>query len=471
MKGISTVFGACIINFLIGEIFSLCTLVVYEISYIKNIDNSISIDHITFYYPIETFFQCFFSFISGILYKKFGLHITNLIGIIILILGHYLMYVSSSLLLDLISVIFEGSGIGILYYPSTTNACEWFIEHNGLVIGILETMISIGSFVFAYIGEKIINKEKIQSRQHDNLYDIEIAKKIKTHLIFLIKCITIIYIISFLLMFDKKINDSNTNKNEKDDKLIELEDKGEEEINNNIDKNEHKSQPNLILTKDENENKYNQNNYKNILLIASKSKRLILFCIISILEFPVPAMIFSLYRGIGEYKKIDMHYLQLIGSVNFIFEGLSGFIFGILCDYINLKYLLLFINGINTLISFTYCYTFDHGLIFFLVTNFISFSAGGYYPFKDCYLMKVFGTFIYIELSSYVSFLRTFIISFMSPIVYYIETKIEIKDNTYKILFISLAMLNLMGTILGLFINDNQFNFKEKIKKKKSYDK
>ena len=103
-----------------------------------------------------------------------------------------------------------------------------------------------------------------------------------------------------------------------------------------------------------------------MLIIAGKSKRLILFCIISILQFPVPAMIFSLYRGIGEYKKIDMKYLQMIGSVNFIFESLSALVFGILCDYVNLKYLLLFINVVDTLISFIYCCTFDISFFLFL---------------------------------------------------------------------------------------------------------
>lgn len=89
-----------------------------------------------------------FSFVSGYINKKLGLYITNLIGTIILILGHYIMYLSSSLFYDIISIILAGSGIGIIYYPSTTNACEWFNDHNGLIIGILETMISLGSFLF-----------------------------------------------------------------------------------------------------------------------------------------------------------------------------------------------------------------------------------------------------------------------------------------------------------------------------------
>ena len=201
LKGISTVLGACIINFLIGEIFSLLTLVVYEISYIKKKDSSISIDHLTFYYPIEIFFQCFFSFVSGYIDKQFGLHITNLIGTITLIFGHFIMYFSSSLFHDIISIIFAGSGIGIIYYPSTTNACEWFGGHNGFIIGIIETMISLGSVYFSYIGEYIINKKKIKSHYDDNLYDFEIGKKMKEYLKFLIIFSICVFIISYIIIF------------------------------------------------------------------------------------------------------------------------------------------------------------------------------------------------------------------------------------------------------------------------------
>ena len=105
-KGISTIIGASILNFLVGAIFSLCTLSVYEISYIKGKGGSIKIEHLTFYYPIEIFFQCISAFISGIIYKKYGLHKTNLIGVSLLGFGYYIMYLSSNLIMDLISMNF-----------------------------------------------------------------------------------------------------------------------------------------------------------------------------------------------------------------------------------------------------------------------------------------------------------------------------------------------------------------------------
>jgi len=63
-------------------------------------------------------------------------------------------------------------GTGIIFYPSTTKAYKWFKEHNGIVVGIMETMISFCSFFFAFIGEIIINKDKISSNDEDNLKKI-----------------------------------------------------------------------------------------------------------------------------------------------------------------------------------------------------------------------------------------------------------------------------------------------------------
>jgi len=200
LKKISTFLGACVINFLSGTIYSLCTLSIYEISYIKEKGGSINIDHLSFYYPLEIIFQCFSSIISGILYKELGLHLTNLVGVTILSFGYFMMYISSSLGLDLLSMILGGIGTGIILYPSTTNTFNWFKGHNGIIVGIMETMISLGSFFFALLGEKIINNEEIQSREEDNLYDYEIGVKVKDYLLIQVISLIAAFLLSLLLI-------------------------------------------------------------------------------------------------------------------------------------------------------------------------------------------------------------------------------------------------------------------------------
>ena len=547
IKGISTLIGAGCINFLIGAIFSICTLAIYEISYVKAKGGSIEIENITFYYPIELFFQCISSFLSGYIYKRLGLHLTNLLGVIILSSGYYLMYISTSLAFDLISMALGGMGTGIIFYPSTTNAYEWFSDHNGLIVGIMETMISFGSFFFSFIGERIINKNERESNDENNLYDIEIAEKMKYYLLVLIICLISAFIISFLLMFKKKssydnlvpnygfikkekqnkngipiINSNivlNNKKESKNENLKEISSDDKKDKNNSINEqdldeekegNKHKKEESntefkkeekenntkkkdLIETsKDENNNKnskhikedkiiepYLKRNIKEIdednnvdknsmvFKIALKSIRLKLFCAIVILQAPVSNMAFTLYREIGEYKGIDTKYLQLIGSYYFIFECLSAFIFGILSDYIKLKYLLLFINIIGTLTGYIYCFTFKNSLIFFLAQNFISFTFGGYYSIKDCYLLKVFGNKIYIELSSFVSLMDAFAINILTPLTYFILSKFDDKDKAYWTLFISFGTMNLIGLILNLFLKENRINLNERIQRQK----
>ena len=202
-RGVSTLVGACFINFLAGAIFSLCTLSVYEISYIKAKGGSITIDHLTFYYPIEIIFQCVSAFFSGNIYTKFGLHITNLIGTTVLTLGYFTMFISSSLILDLLAMIIGGIGTGIIFYPSTTNAYEWFKDNTGVIVGVMETMISFGSFFFAFIGEKIINNDEIPSNNTDNLYDFQIGKRIKLYLVIQMIALVSAFIISYFLMHVK----------------------------------------------------------------------------------------------------------------------------------------------------------------------------------------------------------------------------------------------------------------------------
>ena len=539
LKGLSTLFGGVILNFLIGAVYSLSTLAIYEISYIKAKGGSIDIYHLTFYWPLEMFFQCISAFLSGSVYKKIGLHLTNVIGVIILELSYVLMYFSLSLFQDLTSVILSGIGTGIILYPSTTNAIEWFENRSGLIVGIMESMISFGSFFFCLLGEKVINKNGVESNDIDNLYNYEIGKKFKDFLIILILCVVVGFILSLILMKEKKkidkkeyytlhkeVNNNNKSENEKEnvegnvkennnenkinkkDLIIEnketMENKEEknnkveelidnqliekinEKVNNNVkdetainnlNKIQHVEIP-VANNNNNNVNNIDNNNnptkkeidkelkLKQAIKLAIKSRRLILFVIIVMLQIPVGSMAFALYREIGEYKKIDIKYLQLIGSFTFIQECLSSFVFGLLCDYITIKNLLFIINGVGTIFGFFYCLSFNNSFIFFLVQILLSFSSGGYYPVKDFYLLKVFPKEIYIELNSYVSFLVASAINLCNSLSYFILSLIHNKDTGFWILFISFGILSLCGFILNCFTNEEKINLRERIKKK-----
>lgn len=458
LKGLSTFFGAILVNLMVGSIFGWYTLSVYEISYIKrkDEDNFITIEHLSFYYPFEVIFQTLSSFVSGIIEKKLGLHLTNLVGFTMLGLGCFTMYLSQNFYIDILSMILGGIGTGIIYYPSTKNACLWFINHNGIVIGVIETMISLGSFFFSFIGEYIINPSGEDSEK-DKLYKLEIGKKIKTYLLVHIACVVGVYILSILLMYTKE-----EEKKDKNNKNLEISNKI---INQELllvpegDTPEKDSSSNNI-EKDQKKEK----DFKKMIKVAIKSKRLILYAIISIFACQGPSMVFSLYRVIGEnYEEIYTDTLKKIGSHNFIFECLSGIIVGVLCDYVNLKIILLTLGIANTTLIYTYCLTFKNHDAFYWSTNLQSFFNGGIFPFNDCYLMKVFGTDIYIELIGYISFVTNLFVIGLSPIAYIVETKVKEKDNAFWILFTSFGTLSLISLILSFFINSEPFDYDERL--------
>ena len=533
IRGISTLIGTGLLNFIMGAVYSLSTLAVYEISYIKAKGGSIDIYHLAFYFPLEMFFQCISSFFSGIIYKKIGLHLTDAIGVIILLLGYILFYLSESLLIDLTSVILSGIGTGVILYPSTSNVIDWFESGNGLIVGIMESMISLGSFFFCFLGEKVINKKGVESNDVDNLYDFEIGKNFNNN--------------NDNNNNDNNNNDNNNNNNNNNNKnknVIEKNNNNKEnfkeennnninnnkkdlieknnEINNNNESQEEKNnkieelidnkQINEEINPKENNNKTNEKNEDNTInkfninpnqqqeipvshneineeknkdkalskkerekqaqmklkqsiKLAIKSRRLILFVIIVIFQIPVGSMAFALYREIGEYKKIDIKYLQLIGSFTFIFECLSSFVFGLLCDYVTIKKLLFFINGIGTFFGFIYCLSFKNSLTFFLVQILLSFSSGGFYPVKDFFLLKVFPKEIYIELNSYVTLLVSIAINVFNSLSYFVLSLIHNKDTGFWILFISFGILSLIGFILNCFTNEAQINLRERMKK------
>ena len=109
------------------------------------------------------------------------------------------------------------------------------------------------------------------------------------------------------------INEGEDNQGENNKKENEVKETKNDKANENIDVKEDKKEPLLdkIIANDSSIN-YSGKNKKDIsqmLKLALKSKRLMLFSAIVILQAPVSNMAFALYREIGEYKKIDTKYL------------------------------------------------------------------------------------------------------------------------------------------------------------------
>ena len=151
--GVLCVIGSSIISFVYPSIFSFHTFCIYQTSYIKHNGGKADIIYTIFYYPVTLLFQSIFGLIAGIVFAKVGVHWSNLIGTAIFVLAGFIMYISNRFFLDMISSALYGIGVSILMFPTAINACKYFMNHIGLVNGIIETSQSIGT-TFLHLLEK-----------------------------------------------------------------------------------------------------------------------------------------------------------------------------------------------------------------------------------------------------------------------------------------------------------------------------
>lgn len=443
-NGVLSVIGASFINLIYPSIFSLCTFVVYQTSYIKNNGGNVNINHTMFYYPVILLFQSIFGLIAGYIDARLHVHWSNLLGSGLVILGSLILYLSKSFALDMVSMAVYGISIAFIMFPATTNACKYFMKHIGLINGIIETVISLGSTFFAFIGERVINPDEIPSRDDDFFYDNEIAKRMKTFLLIQMGCVAGVFIIGlFLNKRYQEEDEGKSDKNEQDKNLA---------VSNNNDTNN-----------DKDDKIAKKNLRKEKLKKALKSWEFWRFNIISLSMSPINNMVFSMYRGIGESKKINQTVLQLIGTLNFIVEVIFSFIYGILCDYVNFKILLFTMNIMGTVVGFIYCLSFGHTFFFTFLTLLITVQGSAYYSLKDYHLMKVFGTDIYIDISGFLCLFTGILVIILTFITYWVEQVLEEKDTAYWIMFCIFGGINGIGLVLGFFEKDTPFDYGENL--------
>ena len=198
--GILSLIGTGMLCFVVPSLSSFHTFAVYQTSYIKHNGGEASVTYTMFYYPVTLFIQSIMGLVAGIIFAKLGVHWSNLVGCVIYILAAFIMYSSARFYLDMISSILYGISCAILAFPSTINTCKYFMNRVGLVNGIIATLQSIGTTFFTYIGEQMINPEKVQSDPKDHLYNKEISSRVKYFLLLQIFCILGSFIVCEMLI-------------------------------------------------------------------------------------------------------------------------------------------------------------------------------------------------------------------------------------------------------------------------------
>jgi len=468
--GILCLVGTVIFCFVFPSIFSFHTFAVYQTSYIKHNGGDANINYTMFYYPVTLLFESICGLIAGIIFTKVGVHWSNLIGVSIYILATFIMYISSRFYLDMISSALSGIACAILMFPSAINTCKYFMNRVGLVNGIIVTSQSIGATFFSYIGEQIINPDRIQSDPKDHLYNKEISNNVKIFLLLQIFSILGSFIIcemltktydeknqeNFSIKFLFRINEikSLCHKNKNEQLLLVEEEDDVFSINPEIKEIEEDK-------KDKNKSKKNSKTRKEKIKMVLKSWKFWRYNLISLSSSPIINMIFSMYRSLGETYQINQNALQLLGILNSVISFIFSFIFGVLCDYVDFRILIFIDNMIGSIVGITYYHSFHDSLSFTILTLIIAVQSAGYNCLKEYHLIKIFGIDIMVDLSGVVSLTTGICVIALTIFTYIIERTLEQKDLAYLIIFPIFGIINFLGLILGFFESEESFDFSE----------
>ena len=468
--GILCLIGTCIICFVFPSLFSFHTFAIYQTSYIKHNGGDASVIYTIFYYPVTLFIQSIMGLFAGIIFAKVGVHWSNLIGSVIYILAAIIMYISTRFYLDMISSVLYGIACAILAFPSSINTCKYFMNRVGLINGIIATIQSVGTTVFTYLGEQMINPDNIPSDPVDHLYNKDIASRVKNFLLLQIFCVLGAYIIcemitktydennkeEFGLKFLFKINEiKSLCKKKKDEKLLIIE-SSDERFSINQDIKEIEDDKN-----GKNENKKKTKSRKEKIKMVLKSWKFWRYDIICITSSLISNIIFSMYRSLGETYQIDQNALQLLGILNSIIGFIFSFIIGVLCDYVNFKVLLFINNMLGAVVGILYYHSFQDTLSFCILTLIISIQSSGYFCINEYHLIKTFGLDILVDLSGVISLTTGICIILLTIFTYLIEISIAEKDLVYLIIYPVFGLINFIGVVLGIFEDNEPFDFGE----------
>ena len=468
--GILSLIGTCIICFVFPSLFSFHTFAIYQTSYIKHNGGDASVIYTIFYYPVTLFIQSIMGLFAGMIFAKVGVHWSNLIGSVIYILAAIIMYISTRFYLDMISSVLYGIACAILAFPSSINTCKYFMNRVGLINGIIATIQSVGTTVFTYLGEQMINPDNIPSDPVDHLYNKDIASRVKYFLLLQIFCVLGAYIIcemitktydennkeEFGLKFLFKINEiKSLCKKKKDEKLLIIE-SSDERFSINQDIKEIEDDKN-----GKNENKKKTKSRKEKIKMVLKSWKFWRYDIICITSSLISNIIFSMYRSLGETYQIDQNALQLLGILNSIIGFIFSFIIGVLCDYVNFKVLLFINNMLGACVGILYYHSFQDTLSFCILTLIISIQSSGYFCINEYHLIKTFGIDILVDLSGVISLTTGICIILLTIFTYLIEISIAEKDLVYLIIYPVFGLINFIGVVLGIFEDNEPFDFGE----------
>ena len=152
--------------------------------------------------------------------------------------------------------------------------------------------------------------------------------------------------------------------------------------------------------------------------------------------------------------------MQLTTALYSTIGCLSSIIFAFIGDKIKFKILFVLFSFLLTIVSFAFPLSFNSDIFFISEVLIMAFILRGYSIIIDPHIIKVYGINNYIEIGGIISS-SAGICEIVSVILaFYLENYFSgNKDYLYRIMYIISGCFNLVSLVLGLFEDDDKFDY------------
>jgi len=158
LEGCRVVLGAACIHIVLGTFYMWGTISVYVASYLRNYDDSVTVEKMKGVFPYMMIaINAFLSF--GVkLANKIGFKLTSLIFMVWYAACIFLCsFIKSFILFVIVYAAVMGVAGGILYMVPVVCGWKYFPQRKGLVSGIIVGGYGLGTFIFNFIALAIVN--------------------------------------------------------------------------------------------------------------------------------------------------------------------------------------------------------------------------------------------------------------------------------------------------------------------------
>ena len=233
-KFVSTIVGSIATFFAVAFILPLNNFTVYLTSNIHIKQNFVTMHYGFFINLIFNFAMTFSSSLGGILETIIGFMGTIFFGMIIVLIGNILFIFQQNIWACYLLTLLVGIGAGITTSLIGKNLTLYAPNKKGIITGIIGLGTIILSAIFGILGEKMIVFNGYTLKEDEEYYPEDIAKNV--YKIFLVGFITLplggiltsIFIYEFKPEYIESNNNSEDEKNEKGEKIINTEENKEQ---------------------------------------------------------------------------------------------------------------------------------------------------------------------------------------------------------------------------------------------------